>query len=115
MASLRQLAAPLLLLLLPLASANPNAPCYYPDHDGQALGFYPCVDSSFIANCCPQGWSCFSNGLCVVTTETASFPNLTLGAVIRGACTNPDWNSNICGDRCLRESSASSSWYIGPG
>ncbi|KAK3316122.1 hypothetical protein B0H66DRAFT_479806 [Apodospora peruviana] len=78
-----------------------NAPCYFPGGE-PALGFYPCqAFDAPISSCCPAGWTCFSNALCIATTVSNSFPNLTLGAVQRGACTNPEWNNNICGGACL--------------
>lgn len=87
--------------------AETNAPCYYPGGEA-ALGFYPCeAFGAPISSCCPAGWTCFSNALCVATTVSNSFPNLTLGAVQRGACTNPDWNNNICGGACLGKISVS--------
>ncbi|KAK0629055.1 hypothetical protein B0T17DRAFT_175078 [Bombardia bombarda] len=89
------------LLAASLVNADPNAPCYFPRGE-PALGFYPCqAYNAPISSCCPAGWTCFSNALCVATTDSNSFPNLTLGAVRRGACTNPEWNNNICGNACL--------------
>lgn len=81
--------------------AAENAPCYYPG--GQpALGFYPCqAFDAPVSSCCPAGWTCFSNRLCVATTNSNSYPNLTLGAVQRGACTNPKWDNEFCGGACL--------------
>ncbi|KAK3349370.1 hypothetical protein B0T25DRAFT_240782 [Lasiosphaeria hispida] len=94
----------LLLFVTSLPAAahlDPNAPCYYPGGD-LALGYFPCeIDSTPISSCCPGGWTCFSNALCIATTESDAFPNITLGAVQRGACTNPQWNNNICGSACL--------------
>ena len=107
-AALAGLPAALLLLLsawdgIAGVAALSNAACY--DSAGGARpGYYPCDATAFITNCCQQGWTCFSNALCVVTTETLSQPNLTLGQVQRGMCTNPQWNNQICGDRCLSES-----------
>ncbi|KAK0709427.1 hypothetical protein B0T26DRAFT_721482 [Lasiosphaeria miniovina] len=84
-----------------LAGAVENAPCYYPGGE-PALGFFPCqAFNAPVSSCCPAGWTCFSNALCIATTDSNSFPNLTLGAVQRGACTNPAWNNNICGSACL--------------
>ncbi|KAM7192917.1 hypothetical protein V8F33_008105 [Rhypophila sp. PSN 637] len=100
----RQLAASLIVLTAYLSTtirAVENAPCYYPGGE-PALGFYPCqAFDAPISSCCPAGWTCFSNALCIATTNSNSFPNLTLGAVQRGACTNPKWTNDICGGACL--------------
>ncbi|KAK3394913.1 hypothetical protein B0H63DRAFT_62077 [Podospora didyma] len=96
----RRIAFVLATSLLVATRADPNAPCYFPG-ENHALGYYPCQPDAFIASCCPAGWTCFSNALCIATTESNSFPNITLGAVQRGACTNPKWNNNICGSACL--------------
>ncbi|KAK3401942.1 hypothetical protein B0T20DRAFT_126908 [Sordaria brevicollis] len=83
--------------------ADPNAPCYFPGGEF-APGYFACqAFNAPVSSCCPAGWTCFSNALCIATTESNSFPNLTLGAVQRGACTNPQWNNNICGSACLDE------------
>ncbi|EAA28449.2 hypothetical protein GE21DRAFT_9281 [Neurospora crassa] len=81
--------------------ADPNAPCYFPGGEF-APGYFACqAFNAPVSSCCPAGWTCFSNALCITTTESNSFPNLTLGAVQRGACTNPQWNNYICGSACL--------------
>ncbi|KAK3384179.1 hypothetical protein B0T24DRAFT_607481 [Lasiosphaeria ovina] len=97
----RQLALVFAASFSTLAGAVENAPCYYPGGE-PALGFFPCqAFNAPVSSCCPAGWTCFSNALCIATTDSNSFPNLTLGAVQRGACTNPAWNNNICGSACL--------------
>ncbi|EPE10495.1 hypothetical protein F503_05590 [Ophiostoma piceae UAMH 11346] len=83
-----------------LVVANANAACYNPTGT-LALGYYPCDATAYITNCCASGWTCFSNSLCVVTTASESYPNLTMGAVERAMCTNPMWNNDICGDFCI--------------
>ncbi|KAK4175286.1 hypothetical protein QBC36DRAFT_190294 [Triangularia setosa] len=94
-------AAAALLLAIGVVHAAENAPCYFPG-EVHALGYYPCQPfGAEISLCCPQGWTCFSNALCVATTETKSFPNITLGEVQRGACTSPGWNNAVCGGVCL--------------
>jgi len=94
--------AALLSFLCTTASADPYAPCYYPS-GGVALGYYACVATAYITTCCPQGYTCYSNNLCVVTTPSDIFPNVTVGDAKRGACTNPKWNNAICGSFCLGE------------
>lgn len=93
----------ILYLLMLLVKSNENAPCYYPTRE-KVDGFYPFDPAAYITTCCPQGYTYYSNSLCLVTTETESYPNLTIGDALRGACTNPFWNNAICGDKCLGES-----------
>ncbi|CAK7240373.1 MAG: hypothetical protein STHCBS139747_001812 [Sporothrix thermara] len=83
-----------------LTAADPNAPCYNPS-GAVALGYYPCDPTAYITNCCADGWTCFSNSLCVVTQDSDVFPDLQKGAVERSMCTNPEWNNQICGDFCV--------------
>ncbi|KAK4160067.1 hypothetical protein QBC43DRAFT_293392 [Cladorrhinum sp. PSN259] len=81
--------------------ADPNAPCYFP---GGALapGYFAChAFGAEVSSCCAPGWTCFSNSLCIATTETRSWPNISIGAVQRGACTAPKWNNEFCGGVCL--------------
>ncbi|KAK3939066.1 hypothetical protein QBC46DRAFT_388728 [Diplogelasinospora grovesii] len=99
-----QTSALTLLLALSVRGAA-NAPCYFPG-GGSALGYYPCAANAYISSCCPAGWTCYSNALCIATTDSNSFPNLTLGAVQRGACTNPNWTNDICGSACLDSDNA---------
>ncbi|KAK0667524.1 hypothetical protein QBC41DRAFT_278710 [Cercophora samala] len=99
---IRSITAALLLAILGAYAAE-NAPCYFPG-EVHALGYYPCQPfGAEISLCCPQGWTCFSNALCIATTETKSFPNITLGEVQRGACTSPGWNNAVCGGVCLTD------------
>ena len=95
-----RLAAFLLPLFIATALSDPNAPCYFPS-GSRAVGYYPCDATAYVTACCPPGWTCYSNSLCVVTTHSTSYPNLTLGAAKRGACTNPLWNNAFCGNICL--------------
>ncbi|KAK4190971.1 hypothetical protein QBC35DRAFT_45238 [Podospora australis] len=85
--------------------ADPNAPCYWPstEPDGEfALGYFPChAFGKEVSSCCAPGWTCFSNSLCMATTPSRSWPNITIGAVQRGACTAPKWDNNACGSICL--------------
>ncbi|KAK4134987.1 hypothetical protein BT67DRAFT_433785 [Trichocladium antarcticum] len=95
------------LLLLPAAAAIPTAPCYFPGGD-LAPGYFACIAyGAPVSSCCAPGWTCFSSALCIATTETAAFPNITLGAVQRGACTAPKWSNEFCGSVCLTDDNAS--------
>lgn len=80
-----------------------NAQCYYPGGmwaDDQ----FPCDKYAYTSLCCPTGWTCFSNKLCIATDPSVVSSDLQLGTAIRGTCTNPLWNNNACGDFCLGES-----------
>lgn len=100
----KRLATLLLLLPILLSRADPNAPCYFPSSGPAAYapGFFPCIpDNVAVGACCPAGWTCFSDALCIATTPSLSFPNLTYGVVKRAACTNPKWDNSACGSFCL--------------
>lgn len=92
----------LLVALASRAACDPNAPCYYPTGN-LASGFYPCDPTAYITMCCPEGYTCYSNSLCVATLPDGLYPDLVQGTALRGACTNPLWNDVICGDECLGE------------
>ena len=93
-----------LLLPILLSRADPNAPCYFPSSGPAALapGFFPCIPyNAPVGACCPAGWTCYSNALCIATTPSTYFPNQTYGAFRRAACTNPKWDNSACGSFCL--------------
>ena len=106
--------APILLHLLGLLSyldlVAGQGQCYFPG-GALALGQYPCdafaytsfADTSF---CCPEGWTCFSNSVCVVTYPGTASEGLPIGTSIRGTCTDPSWSNVTCGDFCLGEFSS---------
>jgi hypothetical protein len=80
--------------------------CYFPPEiDGQ-LGFQateqkPCDAFAAVTLCCPLGWTCFSNKMCVVTDSSAVGDMWPLGTALRGTCTNPEWDNTACGGFCL--------------
>src|SRR5580700_6443290 len=80
-----------------------DAQCYYPGGTW-AKGHSPCDKYAFTTLCCPTGWTCFSNNLCIVTDPGIISSSLPLGTAIRGTCTNPLWNNTVCGDFCLSKS-----------
>ena len=75
--------------------------CYYPGGEDRALQQIPCDPYAYTTLCCPLGWTCFSNNLCVVTDETAVGSAYPVGTALRGTCTNPSWNDTACGGFCL--------------
>ncbi|KAK3998326.1 hypothetical protein QBC44DRAFT_2479 [Cladorrhinum sp. PSN332] len=89
------------LLAATTVLADPNAPCYFPG-GSLAPGYFAChAFGREVSSCCAPGWTCFSNSLCIATTETRSWPNISIGAVQRGACTAPRWDNEFCGSVCL--------------
>jgi hypothetical protein len=80
-----------------------DAQCYYPGGTW-AKDQFPCDKYAYTTLCCPTGWTCFSNNLCIVTDPSIISSNLPLGTAIRSTCTNPLWNNTVCGDFCLSKS-----------
>lgn len=74
--------------------------CYFPGGVQRAFGWEPCVDFVEQSICCPTGWTCFSNKLCVATDPSVVNSTVPLGSTRRGACTNPSGNTTVCGDFC---------------
>ncbi|KAG6361731.1 hypothetical protein INS49_009959 [Diaporthe citri] len=78
-----------------------SAPCYFANGD-QAEGYHTCDVKSPVSSCCPSGYTCSGNALCVLTTPSSlGQPDSAPGTVSRGACTEPRWNGNSCGGNCL--------------
>ncbi|KAF2478284.1 uncharacterized protein BDR25DRAFT_251022 [Lindgomyces ingoldianus] len=96
-------AFPLLWLLVRIAFADTDAPCYSPN-GARATGYFACDPTAYITSCCPQGWTCYSNSMCVVTDPSTANSSHPIGTSMRGTCTNPVWNNAICGDYCLKGS-----------
>lgn len=93
-----------LLLLLKVMSRTASAQpplgsCYYPN--GQwASNQYPCYSYRYISFCCPSGWSCYSNQLCVVTDPDTANSSYPIGTTAQGTCTNPQKDTGSCGGFC---------------
>jgi len=77
-----------------------KAQCYYPG-GAWASDQFPCNKYAYTTLCCPTGWTCFSNNLCIATDPSVVSSSLPLGTAIRGTCTNPLWDNTVCGDFCL--------------
>lgn len=86
--------------LLSLVFSDENAPCYLPN-GSQAFGFLPCNVFARVTSCCPMGWTCYSNSMCVVTDPSTANSAYPIGTSMRGSCTNPEWDNAFCGDYCL--------------
>jgi len=79
--------------------AEPLGTCY--DPGGRvAPNNFPC-DQAYITQCCPMGWTCYSNNICAVTDPRSASSSQPVGTSIRATCTNPEWNNDVCGDFCL--------------
>ncbi|KAF2676645.1 hypothetical protein K458DRAFT_492372 [Lentithecium fluviatile CBS 122367] len=89
-------------ILLNCARADADAACYLPN-GSWSPGFFACDPTAFITSCCPTGWTCYSNSMCVVTDPSTANSSHPVGTSIRASCTNPKWNNAICGDFCLTE------------
>ncbi|ORY07297.1 hypothetical protein BCR34DRAFT_27717 [Clohesyomyces aquaticus] len=93
----------LFLLVSQTVVADIDAPCYSPN-GARAPGYFACDPTAYITSCCPKGWTCYSNSMCVVTDPSTANSSYPIGTSIRGTCTNPVWNNAICGDYCLKSS-----------
>ncbi|KAB8265536.1 hypothetical protein BDV32DRAFT_144828 [Aspergillus pseudonomiae] len=95
-----------LLFLLLVRSVYSTETCYWPDGT-PATEDVPCSDEKY-APCCRSGNLCLSNNLCL---NVAIQPYV----LSRGACTDPNWNSDNCPQFCtnVSRSSGSSLFPIG--
>lgn len=80
------------------------APCYFANGD-LAVGYHTCDVQSPVSSCCPSGYTCSGDALCILTAQPPALeqPGLAPGTVSRGACTEPLWNGSSCGGNCLGE------------
>ena len=74
--------------------------CYF-FRSNYAYGNFFCEPFAYTLGYCPQGWTCLSNQLCVITDPDFSSSKQLIGTTIRGTCTNPQWNTTACGNFCL--------------
>ncbi|KAK3898023.1 hypothetical protein C8A05DRAFT_19320 [Staphylotrichum tortipilum] len=81
-----------LLLAVAISSCWAQNQCFYPN-GARATNDFPCDPEAADSSCCGGGMGtvCLSNKLC-------SGPD---GNIIRGSCTNKDWNSSGCPLFCL--------------
>ena len=63
-----------------------------------AEGHSPCSESSSSKFCCPFGYTCFSNHICIATDPGTGAP---FQNAVRGSCTDDTWDTGACGDFCL--------------
>jgi hypothetical protein len=103
--STKWLVAAIYLASLSLSADNPPGTCYYPGlQDGLgdvAEDYFPCDDTQYEAQCCPKGYTCFSNLLCMITDPRGANSSAPVGTVKRASCTNARWQNTICGNFCL--------------
>jgi hypothetical protein len=74
--------------------------CYYPG-EMWAPDFYPCDPNADISLCCPLGWTCMSDGRCLVTYPETADTTYPIGTSYRGTCTSSRWDRSKCGNFCL--------------
>lgn len=71
-----------------------SAACYQPDgtilQDDTACN--PNAEQSY---CCATGWSCLSDGICLINQSGSNF-------YYRGTCTDKSWDSQKCPQFCLQ-------------
>ncbi|KAJ0110090.1 hypothetical protein J7T55_014893 [Diaporthe amygdali] len=83
-----------------VAVSDAGAPCYFANGD-LAEGYHTCDVKSPVSSCCPAGYTCSSTSSCSLSISSLEGPDLAPGTVPRSACTDPRWNSNFCGGKCL--------------
>src|SRR3954470_10074193 len=72
-------------ILLPVRLIT--ASCYYPDGKlSESLS--PCNTDAEESHCCGKSTFCVSHGFCFSSA---------LGSVVRRGCTEPSWNTSVCG------------------
>ncbi|KAF1808584.1 hypothetical protein P152DRAFT_213861 [Eremomyces bilateralis CBS 781.70] len=79
---------------------NADGECYFPG-GAWARDYLPCDPYAPTTACCPTGYTCFSNQLCVATHPDVINSTSPVGTSLRPGCTNPAWDELICGDFCL--------------
>ncbi|KAE8156191.1 hypothetical protein BDV40DRAFT_281865 [Aspergillus tamarii] len=89
-----------LFFFLLIQSVSSAQTCYWPDGT-PATEDVPCSDDKY-APCCRSGNLCLSNNLCL---NVAIQPYV----LSRGACTDPNWNSDNCPQFCTNVSRSSGS------
>ncbi|KAF2670096.1 hypothetical protein BT63DRAFT_439213 [Microthyrium microscopicum] len=97
------------LFIIPLLAgtkAQGAGTCYFPTGN-IANGYTACASTVPVSNCCPNGYTCFSNALCIITDAHGATSNAPVGTTLRAACTNPSWNFAICGSFCLSDANQS--------
>lgn len=92
-----------------VATNDAGVPCYFANGE-LAAGYQACHAESPASYCCPGGYTCSSRASCV-PAGAPSFEqqpgSSAPGTVSRGACTEPRWNGDSCGSRCLGKSNRS--------
>ena len=113
------------ILLLGLLTSLSTATCYWqnsalnPDSpDSIAQDDTACFPAQENSPCCGTGWSCLSDGVCMIRMEEQDF-------YYRGTCTDKMWTSQQCPSFCFAQNSNSSiplakctgtqDWYCCPG
>lgn len=94
----------LLFVTLVLYCSHVHSVCFYPSGD-QTPGDIACQDDSADSAdsaCCPQGYACINNGICMQTSVTPIAPDSTVFEWMRSSCTDSTWRSSQCPNFCQR-------------
>lgn len=84
-----------------------EAACYYPNGDLNPDDV-PCNSSADASVCCGRGWTCLSNGVCMLGQDSSVGSISRIGSTYRTSCTDRSWNSTACPDFCR-----ASPWNLG--
>ncbi|OCK76032.1 hypothetical protein K432DRAFT_361103 [Lepidopterella palustris CBS 459.81] len=82
-------------------SALNSSTCYNPDKSQASSGNIPCFPSQDVSPCCGIGSLCTNTGLCVPGGVSTSE---LLSSLVRGTCTDQNWQSSECPQYCLSAS-----------
>lgn len=76
-----------------------EAACYYPNGDLNPDDV-PCNASADASVCCGRGWTCLSNGVCMLGQDSSVGSISRIGSTYRTSCTDRSWNSTACPNFC---------------
>lgn len=92
-------AAPGLAVAQSPGGDNNDAPaCYLFNGTATSDEIQPCGGTPGHSACCPLGWACLSNGICMAPDDDPS--NLADATIYRVACTDSSWASLNCPRWC---------------
>ena len=80
-------------------SVSAGSACYYPNGDLNPDDV-PCNPSADVSVCCGRGWTCLSNGVCMLSQDSSVGSISRIGSTYRTSCTDRSWNSPACPSFC---------------
>lgn len=89
----------LFLVAATFQSVSGEAACYYPNGDLNPDDV-PCNPSTDFSACCGRGWTCLSNGVCMLGQDSSVGSISRVGSTYRTSCTDRTWNSTECPTFC---------------